>query len=405
MLAIFGGKPVRERHIEARPLVYSPELIRDIEEVLRSGALVSTHGRWVRSFEEGLAKFVGVKYAYATTSGTTALHLALKALGVGPGDEVITTPFTFAASATAILHANAVPIFADIDRETLNLDPASVESKITDRTKAVVVVHLAGYPAEMDAFMKLADRYGLYIVEDVAQALGAEYRGRRAGSMGHISAFSFYATKHITGGEGGAVATDVAAYAERARLIRAHGETDKYFYELLGYNYRLTELQGLLLHHELRRFEELQRAREEYVRALLDGLARLEGEGLLSVVKPKSYVKHGWHLVQILLSLERLSRPRDFVVDALRSEGIGNVSVAYPIPLYRTPLFQRMEGHGRGCPWSCPFYGRKIAYERLPNAEWAAERVVSLLVLPNLTPEDAADTAKAFEKVLLELRR
>ncbi|KUO83362.1 MAG: DegT/DnrJ/EryC1/StrS aminotransferase [Thermoproteus sp. CIS_19] len=391
--------------IEARPLVYSPELIRDIEEVLRSGALVSTHGRWVRSFEEGLAKFVGVKYAYATTSGTTALHLALKALGVGPGDEVITTPFTFAASATAVLHANAVPIFADIDRETLNLDPASVESKITDRTKAVVVVHLAGYPAEMDAFMKLADRYGLYIVEDVAQALGAEYRGRRAGSMGHISAFSFYATKHITGGEGGAVATDVAAYAERARLIRAHGETDKYFYELLGYNYRLTELQGLLLYHELRRFEELQRAREEYVRALLDGLARLEGEGLLSVVKPRPYVKHGWHLVQILLSLERLSRPRDFVVDALRSEGIGNVSVAYPIPLYRTPLFQRMEGHGRGCPWSCPFYGRKIAYERLPNAEWAAERVVSLLVLPNLTPEDAADTAKAFEKVLLELRR
>jgi Predicted pyridoxal phosphate-dependent enzyme apparently involved in regulation of cell wall biogenesis len=372
---------------------------------LRSGALVSTHGRWVRSFEEGLAKFVGVKYAYATTSGTTALHLALKALGVGPGDEVITTPFTFAASATAVLHANAVPIFADIDRETLNLDPASVESKITDRTKAVVVVHLAGYPAEMDAFMKLADRYGLYIVEDVAQALGAEYRGRRAGSMGHISAFSFYATKHITGGEGGAVATDVAAYAERARLIRAHGETDKYFYELLGYNYRLTELQGLLLYHELRRFEELQRAREEYVRALLDGLARLEGEGLLSVVKPRPYVKHGWHLVQILLSLERLSRPRDFVVDALRSEGIGNVSVAYPIPLYRTPLFQRMEGHGRGCPWSCPFYGRKIAYERLPNAEWAAERVVSLLVLPNLTPEDAADTAKAFEKVLLELRR
>jgi dTDP-4-amino-4,6-dideoxygalactose transaminase len=405
MLAIFGGKPVRERRIEARPLVYSPELIRDIEEVLRSGALVSTHGRWVRSFEEGLAKFVGVKYAYATTSGTTALHLALKALGVGPGDEVITTPFTFAASATAVLHANAVPIFADIDRETLNLDPASVESKITDRTKAVVVVHLAGYPAEMDAFMKLADRYGLYIVEDVAQALGAEYRGRRAGSMGHISAFSFYATKHITGGEGGAVATDVAAYAERARLIRSHGETDKYFYELLGYNYRLTELQGLLLYHELRRFEELQRAREEYVRALLDGLARLEGEGLLSVVKPKPYVKHGWHLVQILLSLERLSRPRDFVVDALRSEGIGNVSVAYPIPLYRTPLFQRMEGHGRGCPWSCPFYGRKIAYERLPNAEWAAERVVSLLVLPNLTPEDAADTAKAFEKVLLELRR
>ncbi|AEA13242.1 DegT/DnrJ/EryC1/StrS aminotransferase [Thermoproteus uzoniensis 768-20] len=405
MLAIFGGKPVRERPIAARPLVYSPEIIKDIEEVLRSGALVSTHGKWVKAFEEELAKFVGVKYAYATTSGTTALHLALKALGVGPGDEVITTPFTFAASATAVLHANAVPVFADIDRETLNLDPASVESKITDKTKAVVVVHLAGHPAEMDAFMKLADRYGIYIVEDVAQALGAEYRGRRAGSMGHMSAFSFYATKHITGGEGGAVATDVAAYAERARLIRAHGETEKYWYEILGYNYRMTELQGLLLYHELRRFDEFQRAREEYVKALLDGLSGLEGEGLLAVPRPKPYVKHSWHLVQVLLSVERLSKPRDFVVDALRSEGIGNVSVAYPVPLYRTPLFQRMEGHGRGCPWSCPFYGRKVSYERLPNAEWAAERVVSLLVLPNLTAEDAADTAKAFEKVLRELRR
>ncbi|MEZ0248468.1 MAG: DegT/DnrJ/EryC1/StrS family aminotransferase [Thermoproteus sp.] len=405
MLAIYGGKPVREKPIVARPVVYSPELLREIEEVLKSGALVSTHGKWVKAFEAELAAFLDVKYAYAVTSGTTALHTALKAVGVGPGDEVITTPFTFAASATAVLHANAVPIFADIDRETLNLDPASVEEKITDRTKAVLVVHLAGYPAEMDAFMKLAERHGLYVIEDVAQALGAEYRGRKAGSLGHISAFSFYATKHITGGEGGAVATNVAAYAERARLIRAHGETDKYWYELLGYNYRMTELQGLLLYYELKKFEELQKAREEYVKALLDGLAPLEGEGLLSVVRPRPHVRHSWHLVQTLLSTERLSKPRDFVVEALRREGIGNVSVAYPVPLYRTPLFQKMEGHGRGCPWACPLYGKKVQYSPLPNAEWAAERVVSLLVLPNLTVEDAVDTAKAFIKVLHELRR
>ncbi|MEL9990887.1 MAG: DegT/DnrJ/EryC1/StrS family aminotransferase [Thermoproteus sp.] len=405
MLAIYGGKPVREKPIVAKPVVYSPELLKEIEEVLKSGALVSTHGKWVKAFEAELAAFLGVKYAYAVTSGTTALHTALKAVGVGPGDEVITTPFTFAASATAVLHANAVPIFADIDRESLNLDPASVEEKITDRTKAVLVVHLAGYPAEMDAFMKLAERHGLYVIEDVAQALGAEYRGRKVGSLGHISAFSFYATKHITGGEGGAVATNVAAYAERARLIRAHGETDKYWYELLGYNYRMTELQGLLLYYELKRFDEFQRAREEYVKALLDGLAPLEGEGLLSVVRPRSHVKHSWHLVQILLSTERLSKPRDFVIEALRKEGIGNVSVAYPVPLYRTPLFQKMEGHGRGCPWACPFYGKKVQYSPLPNAEWAAERVVSLLVLPNLAVEDAVDTAKAFIKVLRELRR
>ncbi|CCC82343.1 DegT/DnrJ/EryC1/StrS family aminotransferase [Thermoproteus tenax] len=404
MLAIEGGRPVREKPIVARPVVYDPDLMKEIEEILRSGVLVSTHGKWVRAFEQELASFVGVKFAYATTSGTTALHLALKSIGVGPGDEVITTPFTFAASATSILHANAVPIFADIDRETLNLDPASVEGKITDRTKAVVVVHLAGYPAEMDQFMKLAERYGLYVVEDVAQALGAEFRGRKTGSFGHISAFSFYATKHITGGEGGAVATDVAAYAERANLIRAHGETDKYWYEVLGYNYRMTELQGLILYHQLKKFDEFQRIREKYVKTLLDELAPLDGD-LLVAIKPRPYVKHSWHLVQLLLSVERLRRPRDFVVEALRREGIGNVFVAYPTPLYRTPLFKNLEGHGRGCPWTCPYYGRKVAYERLPNAEWAAERVVSLLVLPNLTPEDAVDTAAAFKKVLYELRR
>nr|KJR72974.1 MAG: DegT/DnrJ/EryC1/StrS aminotransferase [Thermoproteus sp. AZ2] len=404
MLAIYGGEPVRKEPIIARPVVYGPEVLKDIEEVLTSGALVSTHGKWVKAFEQELASFLGVRYAYAVTSGTTALHLALKALGVGPGDEVITTPFTFAASATAALHANAVPIFADIDRETLNLDPASVEEKITDKTKAVVVVHLAGYPAEMDEFMKIADRYGVYIVEDVAQALGAEYRGRKAGSIGHISAFSFYATKHITGGEGGAVATNIAAVAERAKLIRAHGETDKYWYELLGYNYRMTELQGVLLYHEIKRFDELQRRREEYVKAVLDGLVPIDGD-LATVVKPKPYVKHSWHLIQILLAVEKLSKPRDFVVEALRKEGVGNVSVAYPTPLYKTPLFQKMEGHGKGCPWSCPFYGRRTEYKPLPNAEWAAERVISLLVLPNLTPEDGADTAKAIRKVLEGLRR
>jgi dTDP-4-amino-4,6-dideoxygalactose transaminase len=404
MLAIYGGEPVRKEPIIARPVVYGPEVLKDIEEVLTSGALVSTHGKWVKAFEQELASFLGVRYAYAVTSGTTALHLALKALGVGPGDEVITTPFTFAASATAALHANAVPIFADIDRETLNLDPASVEEKITDKTKAVVVVHLAGYPAEMDEFMKIADRYGVYIVEDVAQALGAEYRGRKAGSIGHISAFSFYATKHITGGEGGAVATNIAAVAERAKLIRAHGETDKYWYELLGYNYRMTELQGVLLYHEIKRFDELRRRREEYVKAVLDGLVPIDGD-LATVVKPKPYVKHSWHLIQILLAVEKLSKPRDFVVEALRKEGVGNVSVAYPTPLYKTPLFQKMEGHGKGCPWSCPFYGRRTEYKPLPNAEWAAERVISLLVLPNLTPEDGADTAKAIRKVLEGLRR
>ncbi|MCX8137929.1 DegT/DnrJ/EryC1/StrS family aminotransferase [Pyrobaculum aerophilum] len=383
---------------------YSEEVLQAIAEVLKSGVLTAQHGKWVKAFEAELASYLGVRYAAAVSNGTTALHTALKAIGVGPGDEVITTPFTFAASATAVLHANAVPVFADIDRETLNLDPASVEERITDKTKAVVVVHLAGMPAEMDQFMKLAERYGVKIIEDAAQALGAEYRGRRAGSIGHVSAFSFYATKHITSGEGGAVATDIAAYAERAKLIRAHGEVGKYSYELLGYNYRMTEIQGVLAYYQLKQLPEMERRREAYVKALLEELAPLEGD-LITVPRPRPYMKHAWHLVQILLAVEKLKKPRDYVVEALRAEGVGNAFVAYPVPLYKTPLFQRQEGHGLGCPWTCPYYKRRVEYKPLPNAEWAAERVVSLLVMPNLTEQDALDTAAAFKKVLSHLRR
>ncbi len=403
MLAIEGGKPIRANPIVARPVVYSEEVMRHIEEVLKSGVLTAQHGKWVREFERELAALLGVRYAYAVSNGTVALHVALKAIGVGPGDEVVTTPFTFAASATAVLHANAVPIFADIDRETLNLDPASVEETLTERTKAVVVVHLAGMPADMDQFAKLADRHGVKIVEDVAQALGAEFRGRRVGSFGHVAAFSLYATKNITSGEGGAVATDVAGYGERVRLLRSHGEVDKYSYEVLGYNYRMTELQGVLAYHQLRLLPEMQKRRETYVKTLLEELEKLDD--FLTVPKPKPHVRHSWHLVQILLSIEKLRKPRNYVVEALRAEGIHNVFVAYPTPLYKTPLFQRREGHGLGCPWSCPYYKRGVEYKPLPNAEWASERVVTLLVMPNLTEQDAVDTAAAFGKVLNALKR
>ncbi|MFN7105753.1 MAG: DegT/DnrJ/EryC1/StrS family aminotransferase, partial [Pyrobaculum sp.] len=380
------------------------EVGQAVVEVLKSGILTAQHGRWVKTFEEELAKFLGVRYALAVSNGTTALHTALKAVGVGPGDEVVTTPFTFAASATAVLHANAVPIFADIDRETLNLDPASVEEVVTERTKAVVVVHLAGMPAEMDKFKELADRHGVKIIEDVAQALGAEYGGRKTGTLGHVATFSLYATKHITSGEGGAVATDIAAYAERAKLIRTHGEVEKYSYETLGYNYRMSEIQGVLAYHQLRQLSEMQKLREKYVETLLKELAGLEGD-LLTIPKPKPYVKHSWHLVQILPAVEKLRKPRDYVVEALRAEGVGNVFVAYPTPLYRTPLFQKREGHGLGCPWGCPYYRKKVEYKPLPNAEWAAERVITLLVMPNLTEQDAVDTAEAIKKVLNALKR
>lgn len=314
--AIEGGKPIRSTPLRFRPWI-TDEDINLVVDVLRSGQLSAIGGKWNALLEQELTKYLGVKYAITVSNGTTALHVALKAIGVGPGDEVITTPFTFAASATTILHANAIPIFADIDRETLNIDPASIEDVITDRTKAVIVVHLAGYPAEMDEIMKIANERGLYVIEDTAQALGAIYRGRMVGSIGHVGTLSFYPTKTITTGEGGAVVTSDADIANRARLLRSHGETGKYYYELLGYNYRMTEFQAALGYSQLRRIEEIIRRKETFAKVLMEELRDVEND-LIQFPRPKPYIRHAWHLFQIILNLEKLRVGRDRVVEALR---------------------------------------------------------------------------------------
>ncbi len=404
--AVEGGPPTRADPLRYRVSVYSEELMGAIEEILRSGLLASTHGKWVRAFERSLSQYLGVNSAVALSSGTAALHVALKSLGVGPGDAVVTTPFTFVATASTILHSNAVPIFVDIDRDTLNMDPTSLEKAIDEDVKAVVVVHLAGMPAEMDDILRIARERGVPVVEDAAQALGGEYRGRKLGSIGDVAALSFYATKNITTGEGGAVATSDESIAERARLISNHGQTDRYEYAVLGYNYRMTELQGAIGYFQLRELEGLNRNREAFAKVLMEELSTMEGD-VLELPRPRAHMRHAWHLFQVLLRLEALSKGRDFIVEALRREGIGLIYAAYPKPLYLTGLFRDMVGHGRHCPWSCPFYGRRTAYGRglCPNAEWAAERVISIPISPMYTAEDAVDVARAIRKVLNYYRR
>ncbi|WP_054857626.1 DegT/DnrJ/EryC1/StrS aminotransferase family protein [Vulcanisaeta sp. JCM 16159] len=401
--AIEGGKPIRSTPLRFRPWI-TDEDIKLVVDTLKTGQLSAIGGKWNTMLEQELTKYLSAKYAVTVSNGTTALHVALKAIGVGPGDEVITTPFTFAASATTILHSNAIPIFADIDKETLNIDPALIEDAITDRTKAIVVVHLAGYPAEMDEIMKIASERGLYVIEDTAQALGAIYRGRMVGSIGHVGTLSFYPTKTITTGEGGAVITNNEEVANRARLLRSHGETGKYYYELLGYNYRMTEFQAALGYSQLRRIEEIIRRKETFAKALMEELQDIEND-LIQFPRPKPYIRHAWHLFQILLNLERLRVSRDRVVEALRAEGIEAATVAYPIPLHKEPIIINMVGHGRGCPWTCPYYGRKAVYKPLRNAEWAAERVLTILIGPLYTTEDAVDTAKAIKKILNYYKR
>ncbi|RLE65124.1 MAG: DegT/DnrJ/EryC1/StrS aminotransferase [Thermoprotei archaeon] len=396
--AIEGGTPVFPEPLFVLP-EFTEEEIKTVVNVLKSGELtLAAKGKYTKIFEKAFAEFIGSKYAIAVMNGTAALHVALRAIGVKPGDEVITTPFTFVATASSIVHQNAIPVFADIDRKTFNIDPASVEDRITEKTKAVIAVHIAGHPAEMDDLMKIGEEHNLIIVEDAAQAIGAEYRGRKVGSIGSIATFSLYLSKNITTGEGGMVTTDSEEYWRKAQLIRHHGQTRSYHYEEIGYNYRMTELQAALGYVQLKRINQLNERRREIVKIYNEVL---EGEEALILPISKPYVKHVWHIYNILLKLEKLRVNRDRIVQALKMENIP-ISTAYPSVLYLEPAFQRMEGHGNGCPWSCPFYGKKISYFKglCPNAEWVSERVFTLLTMPSITDEQAVKIAEAVRKVV-----
>jgi len=395
--AIEGGKPIREKPISAFPK-FSEDEINAVIEVLKSGRLTMLVGEVTRKFEDEFAKVHGVKHAIAVSNGTVALHVALRALGIGPGDEVITSPFTFVASASSILHQNAIPIFADIDRETFNIDPASIEERITDKTKAIIAVHLCGHPAEMDEIMKIAREHNLAVIEDCAQAIGAKYKGKIVGSIGDINAFSFYLSKNITTGEGGMVLTDNDELAEKAKLIRHHGEPEWYKYILLGYNYRMTELQAAIGLAQLKKLEKLNERRREIAKIYFD---ELEDLSALQLPIEKPYVNHVWHIYNVLIDLDKVRKNRDEIVKAIKAENVW-VSICYPTVLYLEPLFQEKIGHGKGCPWTCPFYGREIKYEKglCPNAEWVSERVFTLPTQPSLSDDDAIDIARATKKVI-----
>lgn len=398
--AIEGGRPQRPRFKEYFPALTQEE--KDLVlRVLESGRLSSTVGNITRNFEEEFSKFIQARYSVAVINGTAALHTAIASLGIGAGDEVVTTPFSFVATATAILHNNAVPVFADIDLETLNIDPEAIEDRITPRTKAVLVVHLAGHPAEMDEIMKIAREHNLAVIEDCAQAIGSEYRGKKVGAIGDVGSFSFYQTKNITTGEGGMVTTNSEEIYRRARLFVHHGQEGSYYHVFLGWNYRMTEMQAALGLGQLARIDELNARRREMAKIYAEELESLDGE-LVQLPRERSHVKHTWHIYQVLLKLEKLRVNRDRIVEALKAENI-LVTVAYPRVIYENPLFQQLAGYGRGCPWACPLRGADITYKKgmSPRAELAAKSVVTLPTLAGMSEEDALDTAAAFKKVLL----
>ena len=359
--------------------------IQAVVEMLRSDWL--TTGPKVAEFEEAFAEWVGAKYAVCFSSGTAALHGAAFVAGLREGDEALTSPLTFVATANCVLYQRATPVFVDVCADTLNLDPEQLECRISNKARAILAVDYAGHPADFEAIVRIAESRGLVVIEDACHALGAEYRGRRVGSLAHLTVFSFHPVKHLSTGEGGMVTTDDAGWAQMLRQFRNHGissearERRGWQYEMvmLGFNYRLTDIACALGISQLTKIEaNLARRREiaaQYA-AALQGMPEL----LLPCVRAD--VDPAWHLYPIRLNLGRLPATREQIFRALRAENIG-VNVHY-IPVHLQPYYRGRFGYRGG---------------EYPVAENAYERLISLPMFHGMTDEDVGDVISAVEKV------
>ena len=388
-LALHGGTPVRSTLLPYGRQTIDEEDVQVVVDTLRSDWL--TTGPKVNEFEEAFAAWVGARHAVSFSSGTAALHGAAFAAGIGTEDEAITSPLTFAATANSVLYQGATPVFADITADTLNIDPEQVQHLVTSRTKALLPVDYAGHPADLGAMLEIAERHGLTVIEDACHALGAEYRGRRVGSVSHMTVFSFHPVKHLTTGEGGMVTTDNAEFAVTLREFRNHGISSnardrqregQWHYEmvLLGFNYRLTDIACALGLQQLTRLDANLSRRREIAAKYTASLRVLSGIGLPTV---RSEVLPAWHLYPIRLDLAKLSAGRAEIFRALRAENIG-VNVHY-IPVHLHPYYKERFGYCGG---------------EFPVAEAAYESLISLPMFHGMRDGDVEDVVRAVEKVV-----
>lgn len=368
---------------------------RAVVETLRSGWI--TTGPRTKAFERTLAEAVGAARAVAVNSCTAALHLALEIAGVGPGDEVITSPITFASTANVIVHRGARPVFADVDPHTLNIDVASLEAAVTPRTKAIIPVDFAGHPADLDEILALAHARGLVVIEDAAHAIGAEYRGRRVGGIADMTAFSFYATKNITSGEGGALTTNNEEWAERAGILALHGISRDAWkryssagyahWDIVaaGYKYNMFDLQAALVTSQLAKIDDFWRRRVA-LKAHLDAGLRDLPELTLPGEKPG--IRHAYHLYPVVVRTEMLTADRDVVMNAIQAENVG-------IGVH----FRAVHLH--------PYYMETFGFRRgdFPHAEYYSDRAISLPLYPRMSNADADDVVAAVRTVIARFRR
>lgn len=314
----------------ARPAIGQEE-ISAVTSVLESGMLAS--GERVVEFEKKFADFCGTNHAVAVNNGTAALHAALLAADIGPGDEVIVPAFTFVATASAVAMCGARPIFADVDEQTFNIDPRLAEERVTPKTRAIIGVHIFGQPCDIEALQQICESHSLKFIEDAAQAHGALYKGSRVGGFGHFGCFSFYATKNMITGEGGMVTTSEKAYNERLRLIINHGQSEKYLHTRLGYNYRMTDINAALGIVQLKKLEKFNLRRRKNAEFYATNLSV---KGLVLPVTA-SGMGHVYHQYVVRLT-EEFSMGRTEFMEYLKKKGIGS-AVHYPVPLHRQPLF------------------------------------------------------------------
>jgi len=392
-LAIEGGPPVRDKLLPYGRQLVDEDDVWAVAEVLRGDWL--TTGPKVSEFEVAFAAQVGARHAVAVSNGTAALHATVFAAGIGSGDEVITTPMTFAASANCVLYQGGTPVFADVQPDTLNIAPDKIEAAVTPKTKAIIPVDYTGQPADLDEINAIAAKHGLVVIEDAAHALGATYRQRQVGALSTMTTFSLHPVKHITTGEGGVVTTDDAELARRLRMFRNHGITSEarerqerggWFYEMvaLGYNYRLTDLQCALGLSQLKKLDSWLARRRAIAARYNAAFEKLPELALLSVRADRD---PAWHLYVIRLNLEQLRVGRAEIFRALRAENIG-VNVHYiPVPWH--PYYQRL-GYTKG---------------QWPAAEDAYERLISLPMFHAMTDADADDVIEAVRKVAESYRR
>jgi perosamine synthetase len=385
-LAADNGTLVREDHLPYGRQYIDEDDIQAVVEVLRSDWL--TTGPKVDEFEQAFAEFVGAAHAVAVSNGTAALHAAMHALGIGSGDEVIVTTMTFAASANCVVYQGGTPIFADVNPDTLLIDPASVEAKITPKTKAIVAVDYAGHPCDYDALRIIADKHGLALVDDACHAIGGSYKGRSVGTLADLNTFSLHPVKHMTTGEGGIITTDNADFAQKMRVFRNHGittdhrqraERGGFFYEMveLGYNYRITDFQCALGISQLKKLPGSVQKRQQlatmYDAAFAD----------ISYITPLTVhddVSHAYHLYMVQVDMPGMDRSEVF--SALRAENIG-VNVHY-IPVHLHPFYRENFGTDVGM---CPV------------AEKAYEKLITLPIFPQMDKADVDDVVAAFRKL------